>query len=59
MTVISIKFTPDGNFLYSTSRDHMIKYWDMNTGNCKNTLKGHEEWVRSVILNNKGNLLAS
>ena len=37
----------------------MIKYWDINTGNCKNTLKGHEEWVRSVSLNSKGDLLAS
>ena len=25
----------------------------------KNTLKGHEEWVRSVSLNSKGDLLAS
>ena len=53
------EFTPDGKFLYNASRDHMIKFWDANTGNCKNTLKGHEEWVRSVSLNLKGDLLAS
>ena len=47
-TVSCVEFTPDGNFLYSDSRDHMIKYWDVNSGICKNTLKGHEGWVRSI-----------
>ena len=37
----------------------MIKFWDINGGNCKNTLKGHEDWVRGISLNNKGDLLAS
>ena len=58
-TVSCVEFTPDGNFLYSASIDHMIKYWDVNSSNCKNTLKGHEEWVRSVSWNNKDDLLAS
>lgn len=37
----------------------MIKFWDINGGNCKNTLKGHDEWVRGISLNTKGDLLAS
>ena len=54
-----VEFSPDGNFIYSASRDHTIKYWDINGGSCKNTLKGHEEWVRGISLNMKGDLLAS
>ncbi len=58
-TVSYIEFTPDSNYLFSASRDKSIKYWEVNTGNCKKTLFGHSEWVRCVSVNVKGSLLAS
>jgi WD40 repeat protein len=42
-TVSYVQLTSDGIFLYSVSMDHMIKYWDINSGNNKNSLKGNEE----------------
>lgn len=58
-SVSSVEFSPDGNILYSASRDKTIKVWDAVSGICKHTIKGHEEWVRSLSLNTKGTLLAS
>jgi platelet-activating factor acetylhydrolase IB subunit alpha len=58
-TVSVIEFTPDGNFIFSCSRDKSIRLWEVSTGYCKKTLNGHNEWVRSISINNGGNLLAS
>jgi platelet-activating factor acetylhydrolase IB subunit alpha len=43
----------------SSSRDHTIKLWDFNSGFCVNTLRGHTDWVKRVVVNYKGNLMAS
>lgn len=46
--------------MVSCSRDQTIKVWDTNSGYCIQTLReGHSDWVRKVILNAKGTLLAS
>ena len=58
-TVSFIEFMPDGNYIFSASRDKSIKYWEIQSGNCKKTLNGHSEWVRSVSVNLKGTLLGS
>ena len=33
--------------------------WEVSSGYCKRTFAHHDEWVRSIALNSKGNLLAS
>ena len=33
------KFTSSGNILASTSQDHLIQLWDVETGKCFETLK--------------------
>lgn len=44
-----------GDFLISTSRDKLIKIWEIKTCNCILTLKGHDEWVKNskILLNRK------
>lgn len=41
---------PDGA-LISASYDKTIKLWNLNTGRCDFTLRGHNEWVSSVDCN--------
>jgi WD40 repeat protein len=50
---------PGGDFLLSGSRDESIKMWDVNTGFCVQTIRGHTNWVKSVAVNIKGSLMAS
>ncbi len=37
-----------GNLLVSASRDKTLRIWDVSTGYCVKTLRGHVEWVRDV-----------
>ncbi|KAI9889662.1 MAG: protein with putative role during mitosis [Vezdaea aestivalis] len=37
-----------GNLLVSASRDKTLRMWDVSTGYCVKTLRGHADWVRTV-----------
>ena len=45
--------------LASSSDDTTIKLWDTNTGECLQTLWGHDSWVYSVNFSPDGQILAS
>jgi WD40 repeat protein len=64
--VWSVAFSPirtgkpgDEFILASCSEDRTIKLWDMGTGNCLQTLIGHQDWVKSVAFSPDGQVLAS
>ena len=50
---------PDGRRLASGSRDKTVRLWDVETGACVRTLKGHGNWVLSVCFSPDGKQLAS
>ena len=66
-SVSSVRFIPSGasgaplsgNLLASASRDQTIRIWDVTTGYCVRTLKGHGEWVRSLSATIDGRWLLS
>ena len=39
--VSSVQFLVGGDYLFSASRDCTIKMWDITSGFCVHTLKGH------------------
>lgn len=55
-SVSAVRFIPSGaagaplsgNLLASASRDKTIRIWDVTTGYCVKTIRGHAEWIRDV-----------
>jgi WD40 repeat protein len=45
--------------LASGGNDQTIRFWDVTTGHCLETLQGHTDWVRSVAFSPDGRMLAS
>lgn len=66
-SVSCIRFIPSGasgaplsgNLLASASRDKTIRVWDITTGYCLRTIKGHADWVRQVSPTIDGRYLLS
>ncbi|KAK5944212.1 Lissencephaly-1 [Knufia obscura] len=66
-SISSIRFIPSGaagaplsgNLLVSASRDQTLRIWDVTTGYCIRTLRGHTEWVRAVTPSLDGRFLLS
>lgn len=66
-SISSIRFIPSGaagaplsgNLLVSASRDQTLRVWDVTTGYCLKTLRGHTEWVRAVTPSIDGRWLLS
>lgn len=66
-SVSSVRFIPSGaagaplsgNLLASASRDRTIRIWDVTTGYCLRTLRGHGDWVRSISPSLDGRWLIS
>jgi platelet-activating factor acetylhydrolase IB subunit alpha len=66
-SISSIRFVPSGaagsplsgNILVSASRDKTLRVWDVTTGYCLKTIKGHTDWVRAVTASIDGRWLLS
>ncbi|KAH8807278.1 putative wd40 protein [Xylogone sp. PMI_703] len=54
-----VEFSPDGQFLTSSSGDKIIKLWNPTTGELCQTLRGHHGMVRSIAFSPTRQLLAS
>lgn len=55
----SVAFSPEGKLLASSSYDHSVKVWDLDTGECLQTFLGHDACVWSVVFHPVGQILAT
>ncbi|KAJ9149332.1 Nuclear distribution protein PAC1 [Pleurostoma richardsiae] len=66
-SISAVRFIPSGaagapasgNLLVSASRDKTLRIWDVSTGYCVKTLRGHADWVRDVDPSPDGRFLLS
>ena len=66
-SISAVRFIPSGaagsplsgNLLVSASRDKTLRLWDVTTGYCVKTLRGHLDWVRDVASSPDGRFLFS
>lgn len=58
-SILSMRFSPEGNFLLTTSKDHTAKLWDLKTGKCLHTFIGHEGAVNSGEFSNDGKYIVT
>lgn len=52
-------FPASGNLLVSASRDKSLRIWDVSTGYCVKTIRGHADWVKDVSPSFDGRYLLS
>ena len=57
--VLGVAFQPTKNLLASCSADKTIKTWDITSGSCLSTLRGHTDTVWSVCFSPCGEKIAS
>ncbi len=57
--VVSIAFSPSGNFLVSGSKDNTVKLWDLNSYRVIRSLEGHSSAISQVLYSPSGTLVAS
>lgn len=59
-TVINtLAYSPNGAFIATGDTDRQVILWDATTGEQKQVLQGHENWIRSVAFSPDGAYLAS
>ncbi|KAJ2904357.1 nuclear distribution protein pac-1a [Zalerion maritima] len=66
-TVSAVRFIPSGaagapssgELLVSASRDKALRIWNVTTGYCVKTIRGHADWVRTVCPSTDGRFILS
>ncbi|ETO24774.1 G-protein beta WD-40 repeats containing protein [Reticulomyxa filosa] len=57
--VSSVKFSPDGSKIVSSSNDETVRVWDVETGNVIVILQGHLAFVNDARFSPRGDMIAS
>jgi len=55
----AVAFAPDGRRIVSTSRDKVLKLWDVESGQKLRTFIGHTDWVTGAMFSPDGQTILS
>jgi WD40 repeat protein len=59
LVVWGVAVSPDGTWAVSGADDNTVKIWNLGTGECRATLKGHKGQVLSVAITPDGRVLSA
>jgi len=57
--VSSVSWSSDGSRICSGSDDRTVRVWEVSSGDCIRTLKGHSSWVNAVAWSSDGSRICS
>ncbi|PSB33706.1 WD40 repeat domain-containing protein [Stenomitos frigidus] len=57
--VSSIAWIPRQRQMVSASRDYTLRLWNVDSTQCLRVLKGHENWIRGVVVTSSGDYAIS
>ncbi len=57
--ILSLCFSPCGNYIVTASADYTLRLWDAESGECMCVFTGHENMIRSVAYSPNGKQIAS
>ncbi|WOK98682.1 transducin beta-like protein 3 [Canna indica] len=57
--VTAFTFSPDSRFLFSAGHSRLIRVWELSSGKCIRSWKGHDGPVMSMACHSSGGLLAT
>src|SRR5215510_4816541 len=52
-------WAPNGHHIVTAGTHSEVQLWDVSTGRCFDTLRGHGDWVRYAAYSADGNLIAT
>ncbi len=58
-TILDLKFSPDGKFLFSSGKDNKVILWDMVSSKQMNIFSGHKKQVNSIAVHPSLNIIAT
>lgn len=58
-SILDLKYSPDGNYLFSTGVDNKIIIWDLRSSKQMNILSGHNASVNCIAFHPTKNIVAS
>ena len=56
---MAVAFSPDGRRAVSGCFDHYVRLFDVETGRCLLTYRGHTYWIRSASFSPDGRRIVS
>jgi WD40 repeat protein len=57
--VTSVALSPNSEIIATAGDDHLVRLWQMSTGELKHLLREHTDWVRSASFDPTGMILAT
>ncbi|MFL2870097.1 MAG: WD40 repeat domain-containing protein [Pirellulaceae bacterium] len=57
--ISAVALQPGGDLMVTAGDDHVVRIWDLATGEQTHQLEGHTDWIRTVVFSQDGEFIYS